>query len=59
MTKPTFMKLRIILINPRLRAWSPSVLVPLGLTYIATLLELDGNDIDIIDMNAKKLAVNV
>ncbi len=50
------MKSRIILINPRLRAWSPSVLVPLGLTYIAAVLELDGNNVSIIDMNAEKVS---
>jgi len=49
------MKLHIILINPRLRAWSPTVLVPLGLAYIASVLENEGNDIEIIDMNAEKV----
>lgn len=49
------MSYRAILINPRLRAWSPTVLVPLGLSYIAAILEREGNDVDIIDMNARKI----
>lgn len=47
--------MEIILINPRLRAWSPNIWVPLGLTYIAAALEKEGHKIDIIDMNEKKL----
>ena len=47
--------MRIVLINPRLRAWSPNIWVPLGLTYIAAVLEKEGHTIKIIDMNEKKL----
>ncbi len=43
------------MINPRLRAWSPNIWVPLGLTYIAAVLEKEGHTIKIIDMNEKKL----
>ena len=47
--------MKIVLINPRLRAWSPNIWVPLGLTYIAAVLEKEGHTIKIIDMNEKKL----
>ena len=50
------MKFRIVLINPRIRAWSPTVLIPLGLTYIAAVLEKEGDDVEIIDMNARKVS---
>lgn len=47
--------MEIILINPRLRAWSPNIWVPLGLTYIAAILENDGHSIEILDLNEKKM----
>ena len=47
--------MKIILINPRLRAWSPNIWVPLGLTYIAAILENNGHSIEIIDLNEKKM----
>ncbi|MCK4792349.1 MAG: radical SAM protein [Desulfobacteraceae bacterium] len=50
------MKFRTVLINPRLRAWSPTVLLPLGLSYIAAVLEKEGDDVEIIDMNARKIS---
>lgn len=49
------LKLRIILINPRYKVWRPSVWVPLGLGYIAAVLENEGNDVEIIDMVAEKV----
>ena len=48
-------KLKITLINPRLRAWSPNIWVSLGLTYIAAVLEEEGHTIKIIDLNEKRL----
>ncbi|MFC2044957.1 B12-binding domain-containing radical SAM protein [Chloroflexota bacterium] len=48
--------MNIVLVNPRLRAWSPTVLVPLGLAYIAAVLERGGHSIQIIDMNADKVS---
>ena len=48
--------MKILLINPRLRSWSPNIWVPLGLTYIAAALEKDGHNIKIIDMNEKKIS---
>ncbi|MCK4734880.1 MAG: cobalamin-dependent protein, partial [Methanophagales archaeon] len=47
--------MRIALVNPRLRAWSPNIWVPLGLTYIAAVLEKEGHNVEIIDMNEKKI----
>ena len=47
--------MKILLINPRLRAWSPNIWVPLGLTYIAAVLEKDGHTVEIVDMNEKKM----
>lgn len=35
--------------------WNPNVWVPLGLTYIAAVLEEEGYDVTIIDMNAEKI----
>ncbi len=48
--------MKIILINPRLSAWSPTVLVPLGIAYIAAVLENEGHSVSIIDMNAEKVS---
>lgn len=47
--------MNIVLVNPRFNAWSPNVLIPLGLAYIAAVLENEGNDVRIIDMNAEKV----
>lgn len=49
--------MKIVLINPRLRIWSPNIWVPLGLTYIAAALETNGHSIIIIDMNEKKINI--
>ena len=42
---------KIVLINPRLNTWSPTVYVPLGITTIAAVLELKGYDVELIDLN--------
>ena len=47
--------MKIILINPRIRAWNPNIWVPLGLTTIAAVLENEGHTVEIIDMNEKKV----
>jgi len=47
------MPLRIILINPRYREWSPNKWVPLGLGYIAAVLEEGGSSVEILDMNVE------
>lgn len=48
-------ELHIALIQPKFREWSPNKYVPLGLGYIAAVLENEGNDVEIIDMNVQKM----
>uniref|UniRef100_A0A6M3KWX0 Putative vitamin B12-binding domain containing protein n=1 Tax=viral metagenome TaxID=1070528 RepID=A0A6M3KWX0_9ZZZZ len=48
--------MNITLINPRLRSWSPTVVPPLGLAYIATSLEDKGHKVKIVDMNSTKVS---
>ncbi len=48
--------MRITLINPRLKTWSPNVYPPLGLCYIAAALEQAGHDVDILDMNSQRVS---
>ncbi|MDD4877229.1 MAG: radical SAM protein, partial [Dehalococcoidales bacterium] len=50
------MQSRVILINPRYRVWSPSKWVPLGLGYIAAVLEKEGCTVEIIDLSAEKVS---
>ena len=50
--------MKIILLNPRLRTWSPNVYVPLGLTYIAAVLEREGHNVEVIDLNVQKIDIN-
>ena len=47
--------MKIILINPRIRAWSPNVWVPLGLSYVAAALEQEGYNVEIIDLNVERM----
>jgi len=48
--------MKIILINPRLKAWSPNVYVPLGITYIAAVLEREGCNVEIVDLNVERMS---
>lgn len=48
--------MRITLINPRLRTWSPNIYPPLGLCYIAASLEQAGHEVDIVDMNSHRVS---
>jgi anaerobic magnesium-protoporphyrin IX monomethyl ester cyclase len=50
--------MNIVLINPRLKTWSPNVYVPLGLAYIAAVLEREGYHVEIIDLNVQKVNDN-
>ncbi len=50
--------MKITLLNPRLRTWSPNVYVPLGLGYIAASLEQAGHDVKIIDLNVHRVNSN-
>ncbi|OGO44921.1 MAG: hypothetical protein A2Z05_02120 [Chloroflexi bacterium RBG_16_60_22] len=47
--------MKVVLLNPRLRTWSPNVYVPLGLTYIAAVLQKEGHHVRIIDLNVEKI----
>jgi len=49
--------MRIALINPPQKNLGPNKWVPLGLTYIAAILEKNGHNIKIIDMNAKNMSL--
>ena len=44
----------IALINPG-NAWSPNRVEPLGLLYIAAVLEQAGHNVDVFDLNAEKV----
>ena len=44
----------IVLINPQ-NAWSPNKVEPLGLLYIAAVLEQAGHNVDVFDLNAEKV----
>ena len=48
--------MNILLLNPKLKTWSPNVYVPLGLAYIAAVLEQAGNRVEIADLNVKKVS---
>ncbi len=48
--------MNILLINPKLKTWSPNIYVPLGLCYIAASLEQAGHYVDILDMNSEKVS---
>ncbi len=47
--------MKITLLNPRLKTWSPNAYVPLGLAYIAALLEQAGHEVAIIDLNVHRV----
>jgi len=48
--------MRMTLINPKLKTWSPNIYPPLGLCYIAASLEQAGHDVDILDMNSHRVS---
>ena len=47
--------MNIVLLNPRLVAWSPNVWVPLGLASIAAVLEPEGYSVEILDLNVERI----
>jgi anaerobic magnesium-protoporphyrin IX monomethyl ester cyclase len=47
--------MKITLLNPRLKTWSPNVYVPLGLAYIGAVLERAGHAVEIIDLNVHRV----
>jgi len=46
---------KVVLINPELKTWSPNVWAPLGIGYIAAVLEQEGCEVEITDLNAEKV----
>lgn len=48
--------MNITLINPKLKTWSPNVYPPLGLLYIASVLEQNDYKVKILDMNSHNIS---
>ena len=44
--------MKILLINPPIREWAKANCVPLGLGYIAAVLQEEGHNVEIMDINA-------
>ena len=44
--------MKILLINPPIREWAKPNCVPLGLGYIAAVLDQEGHEIEVMDINA-------
>ncbi|MBI4333581.1 MAG: cobalamin B12-binding domain-containing protein [Chloroflexi bacterium] len=45
----------IVLINPRLKTASTNVYVPLGISYIAGVLERHGHEVQVLDLNVENM----
>ena len=48
--------IKITLLNPRYKVWSPNLWAPLGLAYIAACMEQSGHKVKIIDINAIRIS---
>ncbi len=48
--------MKVLLINPKLKTWSPNVYPPLGLAYVAAALEDAKHFVRILDMNSRKVS---
>lgn len=48
--------MNITLLNPRLKTWSPTVYVPVGLAYVAAALEQAGHCVAIADLNSHQIS---
>ncbi|MFA6174960.1 MAG: radical SAM protein [Phycisphaerae bacterium] len=49
--------MRILLINPPIREWSKPNVLPLGLGYIAAMLQRDGHEVEVMDINAYRMGL--
>jgi len=50
--------MKVLLVNPKLKTWSPDIHPPLGLAYIAAALEDARHIVRILDMNSRKVSDN-
>ncbi|KKK48754.1 hypothetical protein LCGC14_3141940 [marine sediment metagenome] len=48
--------MKIVLINPSIKTWSPNIYAPLGLAYIAKALEDANHSVKILDLNSQKMS---
>ena len=48
--------MKVLLLNPKLKTWSPNIYPPLGLCYIASAIEHEEYDVTIMDMNSRKVS---
>lgn len=48
--------MKVELVNPKLKTWSPNVYPPLGISYVAAVLEEQGHEVGILDMNSRKVS---
>ncbi len=48
--------MKILLLNPKIKSWSPNPYVPLGLTYIAAVVEQAGYGVEVCDLNIQRLS---
>jgi len=48
--------MKVLLINPPIREWSKPNVFPLGLGYIAAVLQKEGHDVEVIDINAYRFS---
>ena len=49
------MQMKILLINPVIREWAKPNVLPLGLAYIAAVLQDNGHAVEVMDLNALRL----
>ena len=56
MFEPRDKGLKILLINPPIREWSYPNIMPIGQGYIASVAAMDGHHVEVLDLNAARLA---
>ena len=54
--EPRDQGLKILLINPPIREWSFPNIMPIGQGYIASVAAMDGHHVEVLDLNAARLA---
>ena len=48
--------MKILLINPPVRTWAEPNCFPLGLGYLASMLDINGYEVQVLDINAQRLS---